>query len=175
MRSLRFDFLDFAWYPTHQTMGTQELSSVSSKEIAAAFDQICKLYTAIGTPEHEAKDEANFSTRILPLLDGHRFLISRNATDEILNVELVWEKEKGQFAFSADKQGLRTFRNGENSIYVGALRHFPGDQEIFQHIIVPMTDWLDRCVDQGEVQTFPENMLLNLRQLELLVDRIPEE
>jgi len=133
------------------------------------------LFTPIGAPEHEAKDEANFSTRVLPLHDGKRFIISRNKAEAILSVELAGAEDKSQFAFSVDEQGLRSFRNGENSIYVGALRHFPGDQEIFQHLIVPMTDWLDRCVDQGEVQTFPENMLLNLRQLELLVDRIPEE
>jgi len=154
-------------------MGTQELSTATTQELAAAFYQIFKLYTAIGAPEHEAKDEANFSTRILPLLDGQRFLISHNATDEILNVELVLEKEKGQFAFSADKQGLRTFRNGEGSLFVGALRKLPNEQLHFQNLIMPMIDWFDQCVDEGEVQTFPENLLLHLKRFEDMADQIP--
>src|SRR3990170_5137573 len=154
-------------------MGTQELSTATTQELAAAFDQICILYTAIEAPEHEPHDEANFSTRVLPLLDGHRFLISRNATDEILNIELVWEKEKGQFAFSINKQGLRTFRDGESSLFVGALRKFPDEQQRFQNLIVPMIDWVDQCVDEGEVQTFPENLLMQLKRFEDMADYIP--
>jgi hypothetical protein len=154
-------------------MGTRELSTATTQELAAAFDQIFKLYTAIEAPEHEPHDEVNFSTRVLPLLDGHLFLISRNATDEILNVELVRERERSQFAFSANKQGLRTFRNGESSIFVGALWKFPRMQQQFRHFIVPMIEWFDRCVDQGEAQTFPEEMLLQLKRFEGNADQIP--